>query len=102
MAQKFDGLIEAVRYSPDGQLLLVRAYERRGPTYSDNVLIDRSTLVDHLKRRKRFVTGKRVHRMGVTFAVGQPVRLSGSPGQELIVTASQPGSKDFLEGVPIF
>lgn len=102
MAQKFDGLIEAVRYGADGQLLMVRAYERRGATYSDNVLIDRQTLVDQLKHRKRIVTGKRLHRMGVTFDVGQAVRLSGSPGQERIVTASQAGSQDLLEGVPIF
>ena len=30
---KFDGLIEAVRYAPDGKIILVRAYERRGATF---------------------------------------------------------------------
>jgi len=34
MAQaKYDGVIEAVRYAPAGRISLVRAYERRGPTF---------------------------------------------------------------------
>jgi len=45
MAQeKFDGVIEAVRYSPEGAVSQVRMYERRGPTWSDCVLLDRAEL----------------------------------------------------------
>jgi hypothetical protein len=102
MPAKFDGLIEAVRYDANGRLILVRAYERRGSAYSDNLLIDRETLMASLKSRKRFVTGKRVHNMGGTFQVGNSVRVSGSAGQEFVVSGSQAGSRDFLEGVPIF
>ncbi len=34
MAKKFDGVIEAVRYK-NGQIAVVRAFERRGTTFSD-------------------------------------------------------------------
>src|SRR5450759_419382 len=102
MAAKFDGLIEAVRYDADGRLVMVRAYERWGSAYSDNLLIDRETLMARLKKRKRFVTGKRVHQLGGTFQVGNKVRLFSSAGQEFVVSGAQTGSRDFLEGVPIF
>ena len=55
---KFDGVIEAVRYR-GGKIELVRAYERRGATFSDRVLLDRAALLDRLKKGKRFVTGQR-------------------------------------------
>ena len=49
---KYDGVIEAARYAPDGRILMVRAYERRGATFSDRVLLDRNTLVEQLKKDK--------------------------------------------------
>ena len=39
MAKKVDVVIEAVRYK-NGQIVLVRGYERRGFTFSDRILID--------------------------------------------------------------
>jgi hypothetical protein len=58
---KYDGIVQAVRYGEDGEILWVRAFLRRGPTWSDSVLIDRKTLVDKLKSGKQFVIGKRVN-----------------------------------------
>ena len=51
--QKFDVVIEAVRYK-SGKIELVRAYERRGPSFSDRVLLDRKTLLERLKDGKTF------------------------------------------------
>ena len=48
MAKKFDGIIEAVRYK-NGQIVTVRAYERRGATFSDRLLIERKDLLERLK-----------------------------------------------------
>jgi hypothetical protein len=40
MAKKFDGVIEAVRYK-DGQIEVVRAFERRGSAFTDRVMLNR-------------------------------------------------------------
>jgi hypothetical protein len=44
MAKKFDGVIEAVRYK-NGQVEVVRAFERRGAAFSDRILIPRRELL---------------------------------------------------------
>ena len=98
---KFDGVIEAARYAPDGAILMVRAYERRGATFSDYVLIDRKTLVQQLKKGKKFVIGQRTEFMASTFKTAKNVRLTGSEGREIIST-SEKADHDLLEEVPVF
>ena len=46
---KYDGVIEAVHYAADGQVEWVRAYLRRGPAFSDRIMLDRQTLIEDLK-----------------------------------------------------
>jgi len=98
---KIDGVIEAVRYNPDGQVNWVRAYLRRGPTYSDRILLDRQKLIELLKSGKSIVSGVRVEQMASTFQVGKPVRLHQNNGQEVLVTGDVQSNQDRLEGVPI-
>jgi hypothetical protein len=97
MPKKFDGVIEAVRYAPDGKIALVRAYERRGAIFSDCVLINRAALVERLKKGEKFVTGQRQEFMASTFAIGAAVSLAG----EAVTTSSSAGH-DALENVPLF
>jgi len=97
---KFDGVIEAVRYK-NGKIDLVRAYERRGATFSDQVLLDRAALLDRLKHGKHFVTGQRKEFLASTFEVGKPVNLVGQDGSVAITTLVQ-DVEDRLEGVPNF
>jgi len=97
---KFDGVIEAVRYK-SGRIDVVRAYERRGATFSDHVLLDRAALLDRLKRGKRFVTGQRKEFLASTFDVGKPVSLVGQNGNAVVTTLTQ-DNEDRLEGVPNF
>ena len=97
---KFDGVIEAVRYK-GGKIELVRAYERRGATFSDCVLLDRKTLLERLQAGKRFITGQRKELLASTFEEGKPVNLSGQDGQQIVTTGAQAGH-DELEGVPFF
>ncbi len=52
--------MEAAHFNKDGDLLWVRAYERRGPTWSDVVLLDREHLIKKIKSGKRFFVGKRI------------------------------------------
>ncbi len=100
MAVKFDGVIEAARYA-NGALLMVRAYVRRGATFSDHVLIDREALMERLKSGKKFMTGQRVDSMASTFENLKAVRLTGNKGQEVISTSLQT-ERDLLEEVPLF
>jgi hypothetical protein len=98
--KKFDVVIEAVRYK-NGKIELVRGYERRGPTFSDRILLDRNTVLDRLKEGKRFVTGQRKEYLASTFEVGKAVKLVGADGKQVVTTLSQ-ADHDELEGVPSF
>lgn len=97
---KFDGVIETVRYK-SGKIDVVRAYERRGATFSDHVLIDRKTLLGRLKNGKRFVTGQRRELWASTFEIGKPVKLIGDGDSQVVSTQAQ-AERDELEGVPAF
>ncbi|MCL4528389.1 MAG: hypothetical protein M1282_03135 [Chloroflexi bacterium] len=97
---KFDGVIEAVRYK-SGKIDVVRAYERRGATFSDHVLLDRKTLMERIKKGKHFVTGQRKEFWASTFDVGKPVKLAGTDEKQVVTTLEQ-ADRDELEGVPAF
>jgi hypothetical protein len=98
--QKFDGVIEAVRYK-SGKIDLVRAYERRGATFSDHVVLDRKTLLERLAHGKQFVTGQRREYLASTFDVGKPVNLVGNDDKKFLTTSTE-ADHDELEGVPAF
>ncbi len=100
MAKKIDGVIEAVRYK-NGQLLMVRAYERRGATFSDMVLLDRKTLLDRLKKGQQFVTGTREEFLASTFKTGRTIRLVKQDDRELLATFEN-ATRDELQEVPAF
>ncbi len=97
---KFDGVIEAVRYK-GGRIDVVRAYERRGPTFSDWILLDRKTLIERLQQGRRFVTGQRREFLASTFETGKDVILDGQDGKQVVTTRPQT-EQDLLEGVPAF
>lgn len=99
--QKIDGVVEAVRYAPDGQIEWVRAYERRGAAFSDHVLITRSDFIARLKAGRRFLVGKRVIYLGGQFETSQPIELVTKNGSELITAGNAAAGHDLLEGVPV-
>ena len=99
---KFDGVIEAVRYASDGKLIWVRAFERRGPTFSDRIILNREALLERLKAGKKFVAGQRVAYLSSTFEVSQPIHLEQRDGVEVVVAGENTAGKgDLLEGVPV-
>ena len=98
--QKFDGVVEAVRYK-NGKIDVVRAYERRGATFSDHVLLDRKSLLERLKKGKRFVTGQRKEFLASTFEIGKPIQATGKDDKQIVATRSDV-DHDELEGVPAF
>jgi hypothetical protein len=100
MTKKIDGVIEAARYK-NGQLVVVRAYERRGATFSDRVLLDRKTLLERLQKGLQYFTGSREELRASTFEVGKPVLIVKLDDRELLAT-NENATHDELEEVPIF
>lgn len=94
---KFDILIETVRYTPEGKIEMARAFERRGATFSDHVLISREALLEKIKNGKKCVTGQRMEFLAGTFETHKTVQVTG----DFITTGPQVG-RDTLENVPIF
>lgn len=100
MAKKVDGVIEAVRYK-NGQIVAVRAYERRGSTFSDHILLDRKSLLERLKNGKKFAVGTRKELLASTFELGKPVQVLNRDGKEIISTRDE-AAHDELEQAPVF
>jgi hypothetical protein len=98
--QNFDGVVEAVHYRPDGQVDWVRTFLRRGPTFSDYILLDRQTLIEHLKSGKKYLAGKRIPQLASTFEVTLPLRVIQKNSQEILVTGEAQADQDRLDGVP--
>jgi len=99
--QKIDGVVECVRYKPNGEVEWVRAYERRGATYSDHLLLMRETLIEKLKSGKKFMAGRRTSLMASTFNVTLPIRLFQTGEKEVLVTGDIQSNQDHLAGIPI-
>jgi len=99
--KKVDGVIEAAHFNSDGKLAWVRAYERRGPTWSDAVLLDRATLVERLKKRKRFFIGSRREFLASEFELKEPLRLIEFYRGEALVIGRGEARRDRLEGIPV-
>jgi hypothetical protein len=100
MPKKIDGVIEAVRYK-NGQLMIVRAYERRGTTYSDCVLLERNTLLERLQKGQQYFTGSRQELHASTFKLGKPVLIVKLNGHEWLAT-NKSATHDELEEVSVF
>ena len=74
MAKKFDGVIEAVRYK-NGQIEVVRTFERRGAAFTDRIMLSRKEFLDRVKKGKKYVVGKRKEFLAGSFDVQEnPVR----------------------------
>ena len=98
---KFDGVVEAVHYGPDGQVDWVRVFERRGPTWSDRIILKREAFIQRLKAGKKFYAGKRIPQMGGTFEVSVPIKLISNGNLDILAAGDEQAEKDRLEGVPL-
>jgi hypothetical protein len=99
--QKIDGVIEGVRYKPNGEVEWVRAYERRGAIYSDHLLLRREALIEKLKTGKKYVWGSRTPLLASTFVITSPVRLFKAGERDVLVTGDLQSNQDRLEGIPV-
>jgi hypothetical protein len=99
MAKKTDGVIEAVHYK-NGQIVHVRAYERRGSAFGDLLMIDRKDLLERLKSGKKFVTGMRKKLMAGSFEEGPAVQVVTRAGRDFIATRAD-ADRDDLAPAPV-
>ena len=99
--QNDDGIIVAAHYKNAGVVDWVQAYLRRGPIWSDVVLISREALVEQLKSGKNYVTGIRVEYMGMTFETADAVNLITNKDHDILVTGDIESETDRLDNVPI-
>ncbi len=96
---KIDGVIEGVRYNPDGTISVVRAYERRGVVWTDDLLLQRKDLIDRLKQGKHFVIGVRKTNLGSVFETSTKVQMDDG---HVVTEGQNPANRDMLSGVGIF
>ena len=95
---KIDGVIETVRYAPDGRIRMVRMFERRGVVWSDHIIVDRKTLVEKLNAGRIIVIGSRRQYLGSMFETGERVSLQ----KGYIITENQTPIQDCLGDLGIF
>jgi len=100
--KKLDGVIESVRYTPSGVIDMVRMYEKRGPTFSDLILLTRDLLLQKLQAGKIFSIGKRIPNLASTFEVSTQIFITGPTGKEVIINGQQYNDNDNLQGAPLF
>jgi hypothetical protein len=95
--QKFDGVIEAVHYSPDGAVDWVRGYLRRGAIWSDRIILRRQDLIDEINGGRKMMLGQRVEFLAGTFEVTKPLLVKDG----FLVTSDGSAKQDHLEGAPV-
>ena len=98
--ESIDGVVEAVHYSQDGQVAYVRAYQRRGPTFSDVVLIQRDDLVKLIKSGSIYYTGERICSMGTEFKTFDKLQVVPTREGEILLTSSA-GNMENLGSTPL-
>lgn len=98
---KYDGVVESVHYQPDGEINWVRVYQRRGPTFSDRILLKRADFITQLKAGRKYYSGKRIPLQASTFDIFEPIRLVEKDGRDIIVIGDEEEEHDKLKGVPI-
>jgi len=79
----------------------VRAYERRGPTWSDVVLLDREHLVKKIESGKRFFIGKRKAFHASEFQLREQIHLNKfKKGVALTIGKDKKANSDRLQKLP--
>jgi hypothetical protein len=97
---KIDFVVEAVHYADDGRIGWVRGYERRGSTFSDRILLNRSELVSRILDKKVVVAGKRVPYLASSFETNGQLSLEKNNGGAILIAGEDKGNGDHLRGVP--
>ena len=98
---KADLIIEAVHRKHNGQIDFVRAYQKRGATYSDCVLVKRQKLLEMLAKGNQVVTGERIPFLGTIFSDQKTVGLLTINNKQTIATTGSTVSQKELADTPL-
>lgn len=98
---KYDGVVQAVRYDDQGQVLWVRAFLRRGQIWSDHIMLERNELIEQIKSGKQIVVGERIPLLGATFETTVPIKVVKTNSHEVLISGDTQANSDSLEGVPL-
>ena len=98
---KYDGVLEAAHYKPDGKLDWVRVYLRLGAAFTDRIILSRQEFVSQLKAGKRFVLGERVVNLGGVFNTSKQVHLLERDHTPVIVVGEKMVDTDDLSETPV-
>jgi len=98
MPSKIDLVVEAVRYTADGRIDLLRGYLRIDATYTDRRIFTRDETVALLKKGKKVSAGQRQALLASTFGATVPIVLVN----DSLITEGAPAEHDLLRGVPVF
>lgn len=96
----YDGVVVAVRYSTQGKIEWVRAFERKGFVFTDRMMMNRSDLVERLQDGKRFKTGERMTYQGNDFEIKEDIHILEKNGANVIVAGQATSDRDSLD-IPI-
>jgi hypothetical protein len=97
----YDGVVVAVRYTPQGEIDWVRAFERHGFVFTDRMMMGRDELIARLKDGKVFKTGERLVYQGNDFEVKEDIRWIEKNGDGVIVAGQDSADQDSLGQLPI-
>jgi hypothetical protein len=98
---KVDGVVQAVHYNPDGQVDWARVYVRRGPTFSDRMILNRQALIANIQSGKHYFIGERVPQMASTFELASPLQIAEKNGKQILLAGAHDADRDLLVGVPV-
>jgi hypothetical protein len=98
---KADLIIEAVHHKYNGQIDFVRAYQKRGETYSDCILVKRQELLEMLLVGRQVVTGQRIPFLGTIFSDLTSVGLLTINNKKTIATTGSTVHQKELVETPI-
>jgi len=90
MPSKIDLVVEAVRYTADGRIDLLRGYLRIDSTYTDRRIFTRDEIVALLKKGKKVSAGQRQPLLASTFVMTAPILLVND--SLITTTPSSPSS----------
>jgi hypothetical protein len=99
--KKYDAVVVAVRLEETGRIDWLRAFERRGPTWSDGVKISRAEAIERIRSGDQFVTGERIIYQAGTFTTFDPILVEEQDGEACLVSGAKNGLGDSLANVPL-
>jgi len=99
-SKKVDLVVVSARYTPEGWVHLVQAYQRYGAVWSDLVLLTREELLTRLQAGARVATGRTLSLPG-DYQIEDVIRWKRLNGIERLALQGQASDPEGL-GVPLF